>query len=154
MASNGHVNAGGGTNNVSLKHTDKGLSSTWKVDLSHVGAYTGGKVDICSSTGQNRDTEDTFLVCLCNDDVALIDTKTGVLRCTLQGGYEHMGDDENSDDESDDGFGINKKTAIIGDDDDDHGEIGIRRKADAVTSFAVNSNGRVIVTATENLLLR
>lgn len=60
----------------------KGLSKSWKVEKTHQGTYTGGKVEISK--------DGTRMACLFHDDVAFLDALTGEMQFTLQ---EHVRED-------------------------------------------------------------
>ena len=59
-----------------LKVPNKGLSKAWQVSKRHVAAYTGGKVVV--SRDGNR------IACMFSNDVAFLDTQTGVVISTIQ----------------------------------------------------------------------
>ena len=62
-----------------LKGTRTGLSTSWSIDKSHEGIYTGGKVQV-SLDGE-------CMACLCQEDVTFVNA-TGQVEGTLQTGME------------------------------------------------------------------
>ena len=104
------------------------LSKSWSVSSAHVPTYTGGRIAHCHTRGIPHGTSDLtpFLVLPVNGDLALVDARKGTKIRTLR--QDSVASGDNNDGEELDG--------------------------DAVTAYALSSDDEMIITCSQNQLLR
>jgi U3 small nucleolar RNA-associated protein 13 len=106
------------------------LSKSWSVASAHVPTYTGGKVTHCHSNGLHTPNGETveFLLLPVAGDLALVDAHRGIKIRTLRQGVDGI---------------------VVDDEDEDDGI-----DADAITSYALSGNDEVLLTVSQNHLIR
>lgn len=104
------------------------LSKSWSVSSAHVPTYTGGRIAHCHTRGIPNGTSDLtpFLVLPVNGDLALVDARKGTKIRTLR--QDSVASGDSNDGEELDG--------------------------DAVTAYALSSDDEMIITCSQNQLLR
>ena len=109
------------------------LSKSWSVASAHVPTFTGGKVTHCHTQGLLQTTTGErveFLVLPVAGDVALVDAHRGTKIRTLRQGMEGVVSETLNDDE-DDGM-----------------------DADAITCYALSHDDEMLITVSQNHLIR
>lgn len=109
------------------------LSKSWSISSAHVPTYTGGKVTHCHTRGLRLTSSESpveLLVLPVSGDLALVDAQAGTKIRTLRQGVH------------------GEVTDTMDDDDDD----GI--DTDAITSYALSGNDDMILTVSQNHLIR
>jgi len=108
------------------------LSKSWSVASAHLPTYTGGKVTHCRTKGLKTPDGEVveFLLLPVAGDLALVDAQRGTKIRTLRQGSDGVVSD-NYDDDEDDGI-----------------------DADAITSYALSENDEILLTVSQNHLIR
>ena len=107
------------------------LSKSWSVALAHVPTFTGGKVTHCHTKGLKITGEENveFLVLPVAGDLALVDAQRGVKIRTMRQGMDGVVLD--NDEDNDDGV-----------------------DTDAITAYALSWNDEILITVSQNHLMR
>ena len=120
------------------------LSKSWSVASAHVPIFTGGKVVPCHVQTDKRhshekdnnesDASNITIPCLLlpvNGDIAVVDAQRGIKLGSVRAGTSGNLYNHNDDDDDDDGL-----------------------DADAITAYALSANQKILVTCTQNHLVR